>query len=221
MHECRRRDGGESALTRISGNSALPRKLQAEILTSSFAPEFSIPPHAFRRKRCLGSDGPKSPLLSKAAHARCALPDPGRPGRTGPAHEAVRLERRDRRPLQALTWLGYAQGVAGRWGLAVPLLLAGLAATTLAALLYRNRSAHYELNRQQWGEQIGYLGFAGLFGVFAAAQVLSSLLFDAATGLLPQLGLAVVLGLMLWLGMRAWQRRTARSIADGSALAQI
>lgn len=101
------------------------------------------------------------------------------------------------------------------------LLLAGLAATTLAALLYRNRSAHYELNRQQWGEQIGCLGFAGLFGAFAAAQVYSSLLFDAATGLLPQLGLAVVLGLMLWLGMRAWQRRTARSIADGSALAQI
>lgn len=57
--------------------------------------------------------------------------------------------------------------------------------------------------------------------MFAAAQVLSSLLFDAATGLLPQLGLAVVFGLMLWLGMRAWQRRTARSIADGSALAQI
>lgn len=103
----------------------------------------------------------------------------------------------------------------------MPLLLAGLAATTLAALLHRNRSGHYELNRQQWAGRIGCLGLAGLLFGFVVTQVLSDLLSDAASGLLPQLGLAVVLGLALWLGMRAWQRRAARSIADGSALREI
>ena len=121
----------------------------------------------------------------------------------------------------ALLWLGCAQGMAGRWGVAVPLLLAAAAVTLLAGRLYRDRTARYELNRQQWAGRIGCLGFAGLFLELIAIYVLSGILFDAATGLLPQLGLAVVSGLALWLGMRAWQRRTARSVADGSALALI
>lgn len=67
----------------------------------------------------------------------------------------------------------------------------------------------------------GCLSLLGLFVGCVAAQILSGILADAGAGLLSQIGLAVVFGQALWLGMRAWQRRTARSIADVSALAQI
>lgn len=121
----------------------------------------------------------------------------------------------------ALLWLGSRLGLAGNWGPGIGLLVVGAAVALLAAWRHRDSSAQYELNRQQWSGSTGCLGLLGLVVVFVAAQILSGILADAGGGLLPQIGLAVVFGLALWLGMRAWQRRTARSIADGTMLQEI
>ena len=121
----------------------------------------------------------------------------------------------------ALLWLGSRLGLAGDWGPGVSLLVVGAAVALLAAWRHRDSSAQYELNRQQWSGSTGCLGLLGLFVGFVTAQILSGILADSGAGLLPQIGLAVVFGLALWLAMRAWQRRAARSIADGSALREI
>ena len=120
-----------------------------------------------------------------------------------------------------LMWLGSRLGIAGRWALGAGLLALGAAVALLAARRHRGKSADFELNRQQWSGQTGCLGFLGLFRGLFVVQTLSGILANSGAGLLPQIGLAVVFGQALWLGMRAWQRRTARSIADVSALAQI